>query len=225
MQTLTQQTITYRVAEPQDREVILSLLTQAFVREPSTAGCTLGSPSHAQWSQFTEFFLDECVHNGLSIVAIDEQSKNRPVVGAFIVRDFLAPLSSECETFIADSPFAPIATVLQKLDDAWFAQHIEFQNKPTGCVADLWMLGVHPVYTHQGIATTLSQQALQQVTQAGFDYAVVECTGAYSQRIMTSLNFKSVCELPYSDFLWEGEAIFQDTIPPHSKWVMYEKQL
>jgi ribosomal protein S18 acetylase RimI-like enzyme len=225
MNTLTQQAMTYRIAEPRDRQTVLSLLAQSFVHEPSTAGCTLERPSYDQWRQFTDFFLDECVNNGLSVVAIDEQNKTRPVIGAFIVRDFLAPLSPEFEAFVPDSPFAPAAMALQELDEAWLARHPEIPANATGRVADLWMLGVKAGYTRQGVATTLTRHALDLVTQAGFDYAVVECTGAYSQRIMTSLEFEPVHELPYSGFLWQGEPVFQNVSPPHTKWVIYEKQV
>jgi GNAT superfamily N-acetyltransferase len=128
--------------------------------------------------------------------------------------------------FIADpSPFGPIVSALEVIDEAWFAKHPEVDRSETGRVADLWMLGVHPDYRGHGIASELTRLSLERVARAGFEYAVVECTGAFSQRVMEAAGCTAVFELPYADFLWKGEAIFKDVPAPHCKWVIYEKKL
>lgn len=214
--------IFYDVVRPTHRQQVLEVLTRAFVNEPSTAGQSIGRPSEAQWRRFTDLYMDECTTNGLSIVALD----GRTVAGAFINRDFLRSPDPRIFKFVDDpSPFGPVAKALEIIDEAWFAKHPEIHRTQTGRVADLWMVGVHPDYRGHGIASRLVRLSLQQVAQAGFEYAVIECTGAYSQRAMEAAGCSSVYELPYADFVWKGETIFKNVPPPHSKWAIYEKKL
>lgn len=217
--------IVYDVVRPSHRQGVLAVLTRAFVNEPSTAGQSIGRPGYAQWRRFTEMFMDECSTNGLSIMALDGRD-GETVAGAFINRDFLRPPNPGFSAFIADpSPFGPIARALESIDEAWFARHPEIDRSETGRVADLWMLGVHPDYRGHGIASVLTRHSLDRVARAGFEYAVIECTGAFSQRVMEAAGCTAVFELPYADFLWKGEAIFKAVPPPHTKWVIYEKKL
>lgn len=217
--------IFYDVVQPVHRQGVLAVLTRAFVNEPSTAGQSIGRPGYAQWRRFTEMYMDECSNNGLSIVALDGRD-GETVAGAFINRDFLRPTDPGFFEFIAQpSPFGPIAKALDIIDEAWFAKHPEIDREETGRVADLWMLGVHPHYRGHGIASELTRRSLDRVARAGFEYAVIECTGAFSQRVMEAAGCTAVFELPYDDFLWKGEAVFKDVPPPHTKWVIYEKKL
>jgi len=217
--------ITYDVVRPKHRQGVSAVLTRAFVDEPSTAGQAIGRPSYAHWRQFTEMYMDECSTNGLSIVALDGRDGGT-VAGAFINRDFLRPPDpSFAELFTESSPFGPVAKALEIIDEAWFAQHPEIDRTRTGRVVDLWMVGVHPGYRGCGIAAELTRRSLQRVAQAGFEYAVIECTGAYSQRLMAEAGCTPVFELPYADFFWKGEAVFKNVPPPHTKWVICEKKL
>ncbi len=217
--------IVYNVLNPDHRQGVLEVLTRAFVNEPSTAGQSIGRPGYAQWRRFTDLYMDECSTNGLSIVALDGRD-GETVAGAFINRDFLRPPDPRFLEFIdGSSPFGPIAKALEIIDEAWFAQHPEIQRTQTGRVVDLWMVGVDPEYRGRGIASKLARLSLDRVAQAGFEYAVIECTGAFSQHAMESAGCTPVFELPYTDFLWNGEAIFRNVPPPHTKWVIYEKKL
>ncbi|MCP3953174.1 MAG: GNAT family N-acetyltransferase, partial [Desulfobacterales bacterium] len=110
-------------------------------------------------------------------------------------------------------------------DEAWFDTHPEIDRTQTGRVADLWMLGVHPDYLGRGIASRLARLSLEQVAQAGFEYAIVECTGAFSQHAMQAAGCNPVYELPYTDLFWNGEAVFRNVPAPHTKWVIYENKL
>lgn len=217
--------IIYTVARPEHRQGVLEVLARAFVNEPSTAGQSIQRPGYNDWYRFTEFYMDECTTNGLSIVALDGRD-GRTVAGAFINRDFLRPPDPRIIAFVSEpSPFAPIVGALDIIDEAWFAAHPGIDRTETGRVVDLWMVGVHPGYRGHRIASNLSALSLQHVARAGFDYAVVECTGAFSQRAMQAAGCTAVYELPYVDFRWHGEAIFRNVPGPHTKWVIYEKKL
>ncbi len=217
--------IIYDMVQPKHRQGVLQVLTQAFVNEPSTAAQTIGRPSYDHWHRFIELYMDECNTNHLSVVALDGRD-GQTVVGAFINRDFLTPTDPRViDLMQATSPLAPIAQALEIIDDAWFQKHPEIPRNESGRVAELWMVGVHPVFRGHHIAATLSKRALEQVAGAGFEYAVVECTGAFSQHAMEAAGCTAVYALDYGDFLWNGEAIFKDVPAPHSKWVIYEKRL
>lgn len=217
--------VIYTVARPEHRQGILEVLARAFVNEPSTAGQSIERPGYDDWYRFTEFYMDECTTNGLSIVALDGID-GRTVAGAFINRDFLRPPDPRIIEFVSEpSPFAPVVGALDVIDKAWFAVHPEIDRTEVGRVVDLWMVGVHPGYRGRRIASSLSTLSLQHVAKAGFDYAIVECTGAFSQSAMQAAGCTSVYELPYTDFRWHGEAVFRDVPGPHAKWVIYEKKL
>jgi len=217
--------IAYGCVTPVHRQGVLDVLTRAFVNEPSTAGQSIGRPSYAQWRRFTDLYMDECTTNGLSVVALDGRD-GETVAGAFINRDFLTPPDPRFLEFLDDpSPFGPIARALEIIDEAWFARHPEIPRTQAGRVADLWMVGVHPRYRGLGIAAELARRSLDRVARAGFEYAIVECTGAFSQRAMEAAGCTSVFELPYADFLWKGKPVFGNVPPPHIKWVIYEKKL
>jgi GNAT superfamily N-acetyltransferase len=158
-------------------------------------------------------------------VALDAR-EGKTVVGALITTDFLTPPDPQCEAFVAQiDAFGPIAAAVDALDKAWFEKHSDIAAGQTGRVADLWMGGVRPAYRKCGIITQLVRICIEQATKAGFEYAIAECTGAYSQHLVEAAGFTSVYELPYADFLWEGEAIFKNVPAPHAKWAIYEKRL
>lgn len=217
--------IIYRVARPEHRHAVLEVLARSFVNEPSTAGQSIGRPTYDDWYRFTDFYMDECTTNGLSVVALDGRDKTT-VAGAFINRDFLTPPDPRILEFTAEpSPFAPIAGALDIIDEAWFASHPEIDRHETGRVADLWMVGVHPDYRGCNIASLLAVHSLKRTAKAGFEYAIVECTGAFSQHVMQAAGCRPVHEIAYADFRWRGKAVFRNVPAPHTKWVIYEKKL
>ena len=217
--------IEYTVVEPRHRDQVVEILTAALLDEPSTSGSVLPQPTEAQWRRFTEFFIEECTTNGLSVVALDP-SDPTTVVGAFINRDFLQPLPVGFEEFVAEpSPFAPILAALTRIDEAWFESHPEIPQTEVGRVVDLWMVGVSGKYLGRKIASVLTELSMKRVAEAGFEFAVIEATGDYSGRMMKAKGCRAVAELAYKDFLWHGEAVFAQVPPPHTKWVIYEKAL
>lgn len=217
--------IIYDIAQPVHRSGVLEVLAEAFVQEPSSAHQAVGRPSYDHWYGFTEFYVDECTTNGLSAVALDARNANT-VVGVLITRDFLTPPDPQCEAYVAQiDAFGPIEAAVDLLDKAWFERHPDLAAGQTGRVVDLWMGGVRPGYRERGIATGLGRICLERASRAGFEYAIAECTGAYSQHLVEAAGFSSVHELPYADFLWNGEAIFKNVPGPHDKWAIYEKAL
>jgi hypothetical protein len=69
-QPRTDEGIIYQVAGPEHRQGVLEVLARAFVNEPSTAGQSISRPTYDDWYRFTDFYMDECTPNGLSIVAL-----------------------------------------------------------------------------------------------------------------------------------------------------------
>jgi ribosomal protein S18 acetylase RimI-like enzyme len=159
------------------------------------------------------------------VVALDANDMET-VAGALINRDFLNPLPLGFTNLIRDpSPFAPLINALDIIDEAWFKMHPEIKRDEQDKVADLWMVGVHPEYRDCGIASNLALHSLEHVARAGFEYAIVECTGAFTQRLFKKVGCSPVFALPYKDLLWKGEAVFRNVPPPHTKWEIYEKKL
>jgi GNAT superfamily N-acetyltransferase len=92
-------------------------------------------------------------------------------------------------------------------------------------VIDLLFLAVHPDYTGLGLSKLLTKKALERVRQTSYEYAVMECTGYFSQRTANNCGFTKVLSIPYSDVLVDGQAVFANCPAPHTKWEFYELSL
>jgi GNAT superfamily N-acetyltransferase len=87
---------------------------------------------------------------------------------------------------------------------------------------DLLFLGVHPDYTGLGLSRILTERALELVRKSNYEYAVMECTGFFSQRTAIACGFTKVISVPYTDVIVDGKAVFANCEPPHTKWEFYE---
>jgi hypothetical protein len=96
------------------------------------------------------------------------------------------------------------------------------------CV-DLWMGGVEDslgmkragrVFEH------LVRHGEELARRQGYQWAVGEATGGYSQGLFASMEFRPLYETDYCEFEWEGTYPFASSSrPPHTKWVFCEKRL
>ena len=86
------------------------------------------------------------------------------------------------------------------------------------------MVGVLPEYTGLGLSKVLTEKC-KELVSGKFEYAVMECTGHFSQRMATKSGFNCIRSYKYSEHLVDGEAIFAKADPPHCKWEFYELKL
>ncbi len=206
----------YRIANEEHAGAINRLLGASFFHEPM--GQALGL-TEKDWYDFSAFFMRECTTNGLSVIAVHEDSPDE-LAGVFINRDFKAPLPPGFPEALPR--FNPIVDALVSIDNEYEAQRPGLQP---GQVMDLWMVGVTPGgrYAKKGIASTLFQVSVELARQRGFQRCVVECTGHFSQRGALKSGFQEMARVIYKDYRFEGRPVFASIPEPHVKFALYER--
>ncbi|VDL74657.1 unnamed protein product [Nippostrongylus brasiliensis] len=72
------------------------------------------------------------------------------------------------------------------------------------------ILGVSKAERGQGIAKRLTEMALDTARSEGCDWVATAATAAASQGIFAKFGFKTMFEVPYSNYLDNGKVVFQD---------------
>ncbi len=206
----------YRIANEEHAGAINRLLGASFFHEPM--GQALGL-TEKDWYDFSAFFMRECTTNGLSVIAVHEDSPDE-LAGVFINRDFKAPLPPGFPEALPR--FNPIVDALVSIDTEYEAGRPGLEP---GQVMDLWMVGVTPGgrYAKKGIASTLFQVSVELARQRGFQRCVVECTGHFSQRGALKSGFQEMARVIYKDYRFEGRPVFASIPEPHVKFALYER--
>ena len=209
--------IRYAIATGDQRDGIVRVLSESFAREPMAAALGISARDLAG---LIERFMPECMANGLSVVAVPLE-ESRTVAGAFVCRDYKSPLPAGVPD---DFPwFLPVAHALGTVNEAYGATRADLQP---GDAVDLWMVGVSEArFTRRGIASQLFGLCAGTAQAHGFRRCVTECTGHYSQTAARRAGFAESARLAYSEFRFEGRAVFANVPEPHTHLILYEREL
>merc|ERR1712232_82582 len=90
--------------------------------------------------------------------------------------------------------------VVDIIDQSFYEKHPEYKDKQMGKVVDFWMVGVLPEYTGLGLSKVLTEKC-KELVSGKFEYAVMECTGHFSQRMATKSGFNCIRSYKYSEHL------------------------
>lgn len=74
------------------------------------------------------------------------------------------------------------------------------------------MISVDSNYRRMGVAEALINTTIDMMRLKKLSVIHVLCTSEFSARALSKLNFKEVYQLPYKDFVENGETVF---IPAH----------
>jgi ribosomal protein S18 acetylase RimI-like enzyme len=141
------------------------------------------------------------------------------LVGAMLTDDFAAPQPEGFEKLTTVN-FAPIAALLEKLDD----QYRTVCPVAPGKALHLFMMGVDPDFGGRGIARTLVEVTLDNGKWKGYEKAITEATGKVSQHIFRSTGFVEQFRVPYQEFHFQGKYPFR-TIVDHEAIMLLERNL
>lgn len=193
----------------------MRVLSESFSREPMSAALGVGAQV---LTPLVERFMPECTTNELSVVATPADDP-ATVAGAFICRDYKAPLPGD---LLADFPwFAPVAEVLGAVDAAYEAQR---PGLAIGEAVDLWMVGVDRRFVKRGLASTLFRVAADIPRVKGFRRVVTECAGHFSQTAARKAGLQERARVAYRDFRFGGRAVFATIEPPHTHTILFERE-
>jgi len=218
--------LSYRVLTADRRDETLILLARAFCSEPAVSAIAEIKPDMEtqlhDWVEFIDYWMDHCTSNGLSVIAIDTD-KGR-VAGAFTVRELIMMPPGFKEKYTSDAKsLTPWQNCLWHVDEEATKKMPELGEQ--GAAVDLDFLGVHPDYRGQGIAKHLMRAVLPLCKKAGYKYATIEATSAYTSKAAQRNDFTAVHEEEVKDCLWKGEPVYTNVKPPHGTWTFWVKDL
>ena len=216
----------YQVLTPQHHDAALIVLARAFCTEPvcsALAEIKPGMETHLHdWVEFIDYWMDHCASNGLSVIAIDVDKGS--LAGVFIVRDLLMVPPGFREKYTAiDKTLSPWMNFLWHMDSEATAKMPELGEH--GKAVDLWFLGVHPDYRGNMIANHLTKAVLPLAKKAGFKYATIEATNAFTSKAALHNKFKAVHDEEAARWHWNGEPLYTNAKEPHGTWTFWVKNL
>ena len=200
-----QSQIIYRLAEFNHLNSLIECVQQSF---PSPGGETIArilDIRSEDYFSFTRMVCEKAVAEKLSWVAISEMDR---VVGFCISEPMsTAPLYRD---FNLDPKFSPLFALLEELDNRYLittsADAVE--------IFHLYMLGVLPAYSGNGIGRALLKGSLNFAREKGFTSAVAEATGEASQGLCKSLGFETKASVAYDSFVFGGKRPFKNITEP-----------
>ena len=190
-----------------DKEHVLDAATtiaDAFAgQEPMTGHLGI---THGEWLEFARRFCEKAVHEGLSHVTVDITTGK--VACVCVSEDALA---EQPDLSDLSEKWSVVLEYLEQLGTGW-----DFEGAKPGKLFHIFLIATSPAYRKRGLGRALFAANARHGRSRGFDTAIVEATGLFSQRIAESLGFRTDTEIRYKDFVTaSGEAAYADYTMQH----------
>jgi len=216
----------YSVLTPAHRDAAMVVLARAFCTEPVVNALGNIRPDmkteFVDWVEFVDYWMDHCSTNGLSVVATNEADGR--VAGVFIVRDLLmVPTGFDTKYNSDEKTLTPWMNFLWYMDKEATKKMPELGEE--GKAVDFWFLGVHPEFRGNKIANYLTKAVIPLVKAAGYKYATIEATSAFTSKSAAWNGFTAVHEVQAKDWEWKGAPLYTNAEPPHGTWTFWVKNL
>ena len=202
------------VATPIDSDEIIHLLARVFSEsEPPAVAMGL---TQGEMEQFLSFIVPAIIPHGLTVRA--RSIETRKLVGVALTEDFSSAPTLELHKISAK--LLPILSMLETLDE-------QFRRDSTVSMEEclhLFMLAVDSQFAGRGNGHQLVQACVDNGFRKGYRAALTEATGKVSQHIFRKNGFAERFSISYSDFFYQGKAVFA-SIKEHEKAILMEKPL
>jgi ribosomal protein S18 acetylase RimI-like enzyme len=143
--------------------------------------------------------IQALVRDGLSVVAC--VSTTGQIVGVMVARDACSRVPGGVD--VSDK-FKPIAALVDTLT----ADYMAHKRLTPGRVLYPYMLGVDSRFGGDGIGTGVTEATLTHARRRGYTESFLVATNTRSQQLFRCLGFVEKDRVSYSDFLFEGKAVF-----------------
>ncbi|XP_055593344.1 arylalkylamine N-acetyltransferase 1 [Uranotaenia lowii] len=200
------------ITDEYHNDVIEHLRRTFFADEPLNKAVNLTRPG--QGHPLLEHHSLSTLHDGVSVMAITNEGEiagvalNGILHGNRDIEHSLEKLNS-----IKDENFKKIFKLL-------YEQNLRinlFKQFDVDKIFEIRILSVDSKFRGQGLAKRLMEKSEQIAVEQGFQMMKTDATGAFSQRVVSSLGFVTKCEIKYTDYLDEqGDQIFV-VEQPHEK--------
>jgi len=205
----------FRIAEFHHLESLIECVQQSFpFPEGETMASRLGIRPE-EYLPFTQLVCETAVADKLSWLALDE-SEN--VLGFCIAEPMCkAPRYSDLEL---GPKFSALFALLEELDN----RYLSTTSADSREIFHLYMLGVLPTFSGNGMGRELLRRSLNFAREKGFTLAIAEATGTRSQNLCQSLGFKTKASVAYDSFFFDSTRPFRDIKEPRT-CVLVEREL
>lgn len=204
----------YRIYRDSDAEQVLVVLADVFSRYDP-----LAYAAHVTRHEFAEFvrsLLPQAGRDGLTVVACLPATEE--IVGVMLTNDGASDSAEELSAL--NEKFKRIASILGELDELYLAG-----RKPRpGEMLHLYLLGVADRVAGQGIGQELVTRTVEHGARMGYRVAFAEATNRRSQHIFRKLGFAERAQIPYGEYVFEGQNFFAG-IAEHGGPILMEKVL
>lgn len=151
--------------------------------------------------------------NNLSLIA---KNKENEVIGLMLLDDFSKSKYYSEES--CDTRFNIMNNFFDKLHE-WYLDYPINQGE----ILHLAWIGVKEEYQKKGIASLLIKQINEIAINNNYQKIIAECTGVISQYICRKRNFRTIKELNYGKYKYNGKKVFKGIINPNSCKLMLKK--
>lgn len=203
--------ISCSVLGKEDYAAAVELLTDAFCRNDPVESALKITPD--EFRLMVELDLASVWRAGLSFVA--QRPNSRELVGVIVAMDALS--ESDSSGRISDK-FAPISEVARDFHHLYLTtRHVR-----PGSSLYIFMLGVTPHATGQGIGKLLIGEALRNARSRGYESAFTIATNLASMQALKRQGFESLSMICYQSYRYLGRPVFE-SITQHPGIVLMER--
>ncbi|XP_058820402.1 arylalkylamine N-acetyltransferase 1 isoform X3 [Topomyia yanbarensis] len=190
-----------------DAEDVLKLLKKFFFKdEPLNTFVELGECKEL------EKYSTKCLHEHCSFKAVNSRGE---IVGVNINGLINRPTETdEPQPKLADGcehpKFKMIMALMDYVDERF---NIFDLHKDIDRLLDVKIMSVDTRYRGMGIAGKLTDRTMECVKEKNIKLVHVLCSSHYSARVMEKMGFEEVYNLPYQDYLVNGEQVLNPEKP------------
>ncbi len=187
-----------KVLDNNELEQTIECAAETFAREPMTKKMEIPPDDY---KIFARLFCEKAVADGLSVVAVDDDSGD--VMGFMLSDDFM---DDPPDLGNVNKGFGPILTLLDDLDN----KYKDANDIQSGELLHLFMLGISDKFAGSGVGKSITIEGMKLAQSKGFKGCILEATGVVSQHIAKKSGFEELDEVQYESFKFDGEAVFAD---------------
>ena len=137
------------------------------------------------WARFGKLYSQKCTSEGHTSLAID--TTDGAIAAFSICEDLVTTVPDGLEAVLGR--LTSVLDLVDTLNEEHDREAPEYKAKVPGHTIHLWCLGVGERFRGAKLGFKVAQHSMQLAEKNGYQRAMIEATGTYSQRIAGKLGF------------------------------------
>lgn len=156
--------------------------------------------TYKEYEPFVREVLSKAIKDGLSVVAVDKNSK---VIACSIADDIADQFKPNTGNY---PKLTPVIGLLNDLSN----QFCSGKNFKKGKIAHVWIAAVSPDHRGMGLSTAIDMACGNLAVSKGYDFAYAEFTNPISENIIHHYkSLEKIASINYDDYTFEGQKPFR----------------